>query len=158
MPLLKKALAKADGASLRNSLLETGKASIDVDGDTVELDLEDVEVTVQAKEGYAAAGDQNAVVVMSTELTEELVDEGMYRELLNRIQTLRKELELEYTQRIRLAIKGSERLERVIEERREHLMSETLCTELVADVDWEGADKRDVEIEGEPVTIALARS
>jgi isoleucyl-tRNA synthetase len=91
-------------------------------------------------------------------LTDDLIDEGMYRELLSRIQTLRKELELEYTQRIRLAIKSSERLERVIEERREHLMAETLCTELAKDGDWEGADKRDVEIEGEPVTIVLARS
>jgi isoleucyl-tRNA synthetase len=158
MPLLKKALATADGAALRKSLLETGKAEIAVDGERVSLDLEDVAVTVQAKEGYAAAGDQNAVVVMSTELTDELIDEGMYRELLNRIQTLRKELELEYTQRIRLAIEGSERLERIIEERREHLMRETLCTELVKDGEWEDADEREVEIEGEPATIVLSRS
>jgi isoleucyl-tRNA synthetase len=157
MPLLKKALEKADGAALEKWLMDTGRAEIAVDGENVSLDMEDVEVTVQAKEGYAAAGDQIAVVVLSTELTEDLIDEGIYRELLNRIQTLRKELELEYTQRIRLSIKGSERLERVIEERREHLMRETLCVEL-AEEPLEGADRREVEIEGEPAKILLARA
>jgi isoleucyl-tRNA synthetase len=159
MPLLKKTLAEADGAALRKSLMETGKAEIVVDGETVSLDMEDVEVTVQAKEGYAAAGDQVAVVVMSTELTEELIDEGIYRELLSRIQTLRKELELEYTQRVRLSIKGSDRLERIIEERRDHLMSETLCVELTEDQEaLKDADHREIEIEGEPATIILARA
>jgi isoleucyl-tRNA synthetase len=121
--------------------------------------MEDVEVTVQAKEGYAAAGDQVGVVVMSTELTEDLVDEGIYRELLNRIQTLRKELELEYTQRIRLYIGGSERLERIIKERRQHLMSETLCVELTENQEaLMDGDRREVEIEGEPATIVLAHA
>ncbi len=157
MPLLKKTLQKANGAELRQSLLETGKVEVKVDGDFIDLDMEDVEVTVQAKEGYAAAGDQVAVVVLTTELTPELVDEGIYRELLNRIQTFRKELELEYTQRIRLAIQGSERLNEIVENRREHLMEETLCVELTSEAEgWDEAGVREVEIVGEPATITLA--
>jgi isoleucyl-tRNA synthetase len=157
MPLLKKALGSADGGALRQSLLDTGKAEVPVDGETVGFDMEDVEVVVQAKEGYAAAGDQIAVVVLSTELTPELIDEGIYRELLSRIQTLRKELELEYTQRIRLDIKGSERLERIIQDRRDHLMSETLCVELTGDSSgWKDPTRREIEIEGELATIVLA--
>ena len=121
------------------------------------MDLEDVEVVVGSREGYAAAGDQNVVVVLSTELTPQLIDEGIYRELLNRIQTLRKDLELDYTQRIKLAVTGSERLTRIIETRREHLMGETLCVELAEDgQEWGEATHREIEIEGEKATLSLA--
>ena len=159
MPLLKKTLETSDGAALRQSLLETGKVEVVLEGEKVSLDLEDVEVVVASREGYAAAGDQNVVVVLATELTPQLVDEGIYRELLNRIQTLRKDLQLEYTQRIKLAIRGSERLERIVEARREHLMGETLCVELAEDgQDWEQATHREIEIEGEKATLSLARN
>ncbi len=159
MPVLKKALAQADGAALRKSLLDKGSVDVKVAGDTLSLELEDVEVVVKAREGYAAAGDQTSVVVLSTELTPELIEEGIYRELLNRIQTFRKELELEYTQRIRLAIRGSDRLNEIIEKRREHLMGETLCVELVNDgASFPDADKREVEIEGQEATLSLART
>ena len=159
MPVLKKVLAKADGAALRRSLLEKGTADVDVSGDTLSLELEDVEVVVEAREGYAAAGDQTSVVVLSTELTPELIEEGIYRELLNRIQTFRKELELEYTQRIRLAITGSDRLNEIVEKRREHLMGETLCVEFVNDgASLKEAAKRKVEIEGQEATLSLARA
>ena len=117
--------------------------------------VEDIEVTVQAKEGYAAAGDETAVVVLSTELTEALLEEGKYRELLNRIQTFRKDLGLEYTQRIRLAIRGSESLKRLVEARRDDLMKETLCVDLTAKLE---GHTREVDIEGEPATIILANA
>ena len=159
MPVLKKVLAQADGAALRKSLLDKGSVDVKVAGDTLSLELEDVEVVVEAREGYAAAGDQTSVVVLSTELTPELIEEGIYRELLNRIQTFRKELELEYTQRIRLAIRGSDRLNEIVEKRREHLMGETLCVELVNDgASFPDADKREVEIEGQEATLSLART
>jgi isoleucyl-tRNA synthetase len=157
MPAVKKALAAADGSSLRKSILENGKAKLDVEDGTIELDLEDVEVAVQAKEGYAAAGDETAVVVVSTELTADLVEEGIYRELLNRIQTLRKDLGLEYTQRIKLAIAGSDQLNRILDAHREHFMKETLCVEL-SEYGLEEAETRDVEIEGDSAKISLANA
>jgi isoleucyl-tRNA synthetase len=154
MPAVKKALEEAAGSQLRAALLASGKAPIAVDGDAIELELEDVEVAVQAKEGYAAAGDETAVVVLSTELTEALLEEGKYRELLNRIQTLRKDLELEYTQRIRLAIRGSEPLMKMVQANREELMKETLAVEISPTVQ---GTVREVDIEGERVTIVLAK-
>ncbi len=155
MPAVKKAMESADGSRLRASLLSAGKAEIDVEGEALALELEDIEVAVQAKEGYAAAGDDVAVVVLSTELTPDLLEEGKYRELLNRIQTLRKELGLEYTQRIRLAIHGSESVKKILEARREDLMKETLCVELVSSLE---GSTREVDIEGEPATITLANA
>jgi len=67
--------------------------------------------------------------------------------------------ELEYTQRIRLAIHGSDRLNEIVEKRREHLMGETLCVELVDDgASLKEAAKREVEIEGQAATLSLARA
>ena len=165
MPVLKKVLANADGASLRRSLLDEGKAEVEVAGEKLSLGLEDVEVVVEAKEGYAAAGDQTSVIVLSTELTPELIEEGIYRELLNRIQTFRKELELDYTQRIWLVIKGSKRLAAIVEKRRDHLMSETLCVELQCVGPSQNpfhlpgfmAD-REIEIEGEKAMLTLGKA
>jgi isoleucyl-tRNA synthetase len=94
-------------------------------------------------------------VVLSTELTPALLEEGKYRELLNRIQTFRKDLGLEYSQRIRLAIRGSESLVKIVEARREDLMKETLCVELSASLE---GHTREVDIEGEPLTIVLAKA
>ncbi|HXV62425.1 MAG TPA: isoleucine--tRNA ligase [Vicinamibacteria bacterium] len=153
MPDLKRALAEADGSALRAKLLADGEATIE----GVTLGLEDVEVVVQAKPGYAAAGDETAVVVLETELTPELLEEGKYRELLNRIQTFRKDLGLEYTQRIRLAIVGGESLRRILEKHREHLMKETLCLDLSTD-GLDGGTTREVEIEGEKATITLTKA
>jgi isoleucyl-tRNA synthetase len=155
MPAVKKAMDSADGSRLRASLLATGKAEIDIEGEPLTLELEDIEVAVQAKDGYAAAGDELAVVVLSTELTPELLEEGKYRELLNRVQTFRKDLGLEYTQRIRLAIRGSDSLMRIVGSLREDLMKETLCVELRDDLEGEA---REVDIEGESVTIVLAKA
>ena len=158
MPAVKAALAAADGSALRASLLADGKTTVDIDGEALSLDMEEVEVTVQAKEGYAAAGDQTAVVVLSTELTPELIDEGLYRELLSRVQGFRKDLGLEYTQRICLAVDGSESLTAIVASRREHFMKETLCVELVDNPKVLEGSKREIEIEGDPVTITLAKA
>ncbi len=155
MPAVKKAMESVDGSRLRASLLAEGKAEIDVEGESLVLELEDIEVGVQAKEGYAASGDETAVVVLSTELTPALLEEGKYREILNRIQTFRKDLGLEYTQRILLAIRGPESLMKIVEARQDDLMKETLCIRLDANLD---GHTREVDIEGEAATIVLANA
>lgn len=155
MPAVKSALAAADGSAVRASLLENGETTIEIDGEPLKLDLDDVEVAVRAKEGYAAAGDETAVVVLSTELTPELVDEGIYRELLSRVQALRKELGLEYTQRIRLAIDAPDGIEAILAHRRDHFLAETLCVELIDALE---GTTREVEIEGQAVKITLANA
>jgi isoleucyl-tRNA synthetase len=158
MPAVKKALESIDGGEIRKSLLAKGEAMLDVAGETLALEPEDIEVVVQAKEGYAAAGDQTAVVVLSIELTPELLEEGKYRELLSKIQAFRKDLGLQYTQRIRLAIEGSESLRAILSKRREHLMKETLCIELTDDCAALGGTTREVEIEGEAARISLGET
>ena len=162
MPAVKKALSDVDAASLRNSLMSTGSASIEVEGERIELDTDDIEIQIVEKPGFAAAGDSAAVVILRTELTEVLVDEGLYRDVLNRVQTLRKELELEYTQRVELVVQGSERLERIIKERRGHFMAETLCAQLrtgsEADAGTNGdLPAREYDLDGETLRVMLSK-
>ena len=130
MPLAKKAFAEADAAALRSDLLSKGSAEIEVDGEKLVLDPDDVEILVDAAEHFAAAGDRTAVVVLNTDLDNKLREEGFYRELLHRVQNLRRELDVEYTQRIRLSVQGSDRLQRIMAENQDHFMGEVLCTEL----------------------------
>ena len=158
MPAAKKAFQSLDAAELRRQLLDNGTASIELDGESLALEAEDVEVLVEAAEHYAAAGDQTTVVVLHCELTAELRDEGLYRELLHRVQNLRKELDVEYTERIQLWIRGSERVRRILEASRDHFMSEALCTSLTSSgVAPEGGERREVSADGEEVVVVLKR-
>ena len=86
MPLAKKAFAAADGSRLRAQLLETGKGEIDVGGEQIVVEPDDVEVLVEAAEHFAAAGDRTTVVVLNTDIDDKLREEGLYRELLHRVQ------------------------------------------------------------------------
>src|SRR5262249_662049 len=106
----KQVLARADAAALRAALAVEGKITIDLEGELVSLGLDEIEVVVEASEGFAAAGGRAGVVVLHTALTEALRDEGLGREILSRVQGLRKELDLGFTERIRLAVDGSERV------------------------------------------------
>jgi isoleucyl-tRNA synthetase len=137
-------------------------------GETVKVQLgdeefviepDDIEFSFKAAEHYAAAGDKSFVVVLNTEVDQFLLDKGLYREILHRVQNLRKELDVEYTQRIRLSVQGSERLQRIIAANEDHFKGEVLCTELRHDQpDWNGAERRTMTVEDEEVTVLLSHA
>ena len=156
MKRAKHVFAELDAVELRTRLAEGGSAVVDFDGEPVQIDSEDVEISVEAEEHFAAAGDSAIVTVLSTELDDSLRDEGFYRELLHRIQNLRKETDIEYTRRIELCIEGSDRAARIVGQHRGHLMSETLCTTLLGPDEVSGSgDSRDFEIDGERVRVVM---
>lgn len=155
--LAKQALAKADAAALRAALATDGKVTIDLEGEPVELGPEEIEVVVEAGEGFAAAGGRAGVVVLHTALTDALRDEGLGREILSRVQGLRKELDLGFTERIRLALDGGERVRRVAEAAREMLTQEALIEALeVGAAAFEG-ERREVSVDGEALVLVLGR-
>ena len=156
MKRAKQVFARLDAAGLRSRLLETGSATIDFDGEDVTLDREDVQVTVEAQRKFAAAGDSAMVVVLGTALDPELRDEGLYRELLHRVQNLRKSADIEYTRRIALCVNGTERIRRIVADNRRHLMEETLCSNLMADAPaGPGTHEQAFTIDGEQVRLAM---
>jgi isoleucyl-tRNA synthetase len=158
MKSAKKAFEQANAAELRAQLLETGAASIEIEGETVKLDPEDVEVLVESAEGYAAAGDRTTVVALDTEIDQKLLDEGLYREVLRRIQDLRKDLDVEYVERVAVCVCGSERVERVLTENRDSLAAEALIGDLrIGGPCLDTCEVRELELDGETVRIELAR-
>lgn len=155
--LAKQVLAAANASAVRASLATDGKVTIDLDGEEVDLGPEEIEVVVEAAEGFAAAGGKSGVVVLHTALTEALRDEGLGREILSRVQGVRKELSLGFTERIRLSVDGSERTRRVAESIRDELVAEALAIEVVIGPASFAGERREGPVDGEEVSVTVAR-
>jgi isoleucyl-tRNA synthetase len=153
--LLKKAMndiSPEDAAAFHTELMKTGTVMIS----GVSLNMEDVEVAFSTKEGFAAAGGRIGAMVLETTLDDELRDLGFARELQNRVQTARKEMELEYTDRIALVVSGSERVGRIVALHGAELGKGVLATTVTSGT---GAGiGREFEVDGEAVTIWVERA
>jgi len=158
VPAIKKALAEADAAGLRRQLDESGSCTIQARGRPVVLGVEEVEVTMAAKEGFAAAGGRREVVILDTHLTPELLEEGFARELVNRVNAFRGDLNLKYEQRVRLALKGSPKLEALARKFEPYVSRETLAVELRTGETPGGWKSCEIEVEGERGAVALAEA
>jgi isoleucyl-tRNA synthetase len=157
LPDCKQALTTADGGKLLAEMTASGKVTLNLDGQTVDLDSEDIQVRLQAKPGWAAAQGAGCVVVLATELTPELIDEGKARDLVRIIQDRRKELNLEFTDRIEIGIvDASADLCRAIEANRDYICSETLAVRLVFEA-LPGVEGIEVEIGDEKIKLYVKR-
>jgi len=132
MPLVKQALDQADGNALAEELEQNGRLRIEVDGESVELNQEEVEVRLVEREGMATEGDQDLLVALDTELDESLVAEGLAREVVHRIQTARKQDDLDYADRIQVRYAATAELAAAMRTHADWIASETLATELIA--------------------------
>ncbi len=131
LPALRKRLAELDGGELLAKIKADGKASVPLADGPVELDADDIQVRLQAKPGWAAAEGRAVVVVLATELTEELIREGLARELVRAIQDRRKEMGCQFTDRIAVGIvTESDELRTAIEQFRDYIAGETLAVEI----------------------------
>ncbi len=157
LPELKKALAGADAAQLLATMERDGKVELPLPGGAVTLDAQDLQVRLQAKPGWAAAQGPAAVVVLSTELSNDLVHEGYVRDLVHSIQNQRRDTGCEYTDRIELGIvTDSAELRRAIEQFAEYIQSETLCIRIIFEP-IPGIDPLEVKVAGHGVVIYLKR-
>ncbi|MEX2316475.1 MAG: isoleucine--tRNA ligase [Pirellulales bacterium] len=135
MPAAKKLLAEIDAANLLAELKSAGKVALQLpDGASIDLDNEDIEVRLSAKAGWAAAQGKGCVVVLATELTDELIAEGWARDLVRVIQDLRKEIGCNYTDRIRIRIESdSKNIKLLVEKFGDYISTETLASEILID-------------------------
>jgi isoleucyl-tRNA synthetase len=131
LPALRQALAAADAAALLAKLEADAQVTFDLSDGPVTLDSSDIQVRLQAKPGWAAAQGSRAVVVVSTELTDELVSEGVARELVHAIQNLRKEKDCQFTDRVVIGVAtDSDALNRAVDAFADYIKSETLAVEI----------------------------
>ncbi|MBC8352491.1 MAG: isoleucine--tRNA ligase [Planctomycetes bacterium] len=153
MPAVKKALTAADGGELLKQLNTNGKVVLEIDGQSIEFDNEDLQVRLQAKEGWAAAQGPTTVVVLSTELTDELIREGYARDINRQIQDRRKQLDCEFTDRIEVGIvTDSDELRKAIEENADYIKGETLADSILFEA-LKGVEPVECEVAGVTVKI-----
>jgi isoleucyl-tRNA synthetase len=131
LPAVRKLLAEADAARLMEQLEAQGKVELPLPDGPIVLDSEDLQVRLQAKPGWAAAQGRQCVVILSTGLDDDLIAEGNARELVHAIQTRRKEIGCQYTDRIAVGIVTDSPAPRDAPVRhRDYVMHETLTVEL----------------------------
>jgi isoleucyl-tRNA synthetase len=153
LPKVKELLSKADGGSLLAQLKDKGKIELSVDGHTVELTSEHVQVRLNSKPGWAAAQGKSCVVVLNTEVTPALVQEGVARDFIRAVQDRRKEMKLQYTDRIHVAVvTESQELRDAIKANQLMIMEAVLATKLGFEP-IVGVSPVEVEIADEKVTL-----
>ena len=146
LPAVKKLLAEADGGALLAELKSQGKVTFRLPDGPVVLDADDIQVRLQAKEGWAAAQGKACVVVLSTELNEDLIREGIAREVARTVNDRRKEMNCQFTDRVEIAIvTESAELRAAIEQFRDYIMTETLAVSIGFEP-MAGVEPVDVEI------------
>ncbi len=129
LPQIRQALDEKDGAEIAGAVARGERFSIEVGGAEISLSGEDVLIETSSAEGYACAEDGGFLTALDTTLNEELVREGVAREIIRTVQESRKQAGLEVSDRIVLGVAGSAGVEAALGEHRDYLMSETLATE-----------------------------
>ena len=155
-------LMKAANAAIRNlsdvqidTFVENGSLTLDLDGQTVILSGEDIEVVSEGVEGWLVGQEGRTTVALDTELNDALRKEGMAREIINRIQNMRKEVDYEVTDRIRTEWKGSDVIAETISEHGAWIRNETLSLELIKGDNPGGDLTSEFDINSEWLTISI---
>jgi isoleucyl-tRNA synthetase len=140
-------------------LQQSGSIRINVDGSEYIIGAEDVEILHEDIQGWLVETNGRMTVALDTKLTDELIDEGLAREFVNRVQNLRKESGFEVTDRIRIKHSSSEKLAKALSGMVEYIKQETLALELkdAPDSEMSKIGAKSEEINGEPCTIAVER-
>ncbi len=150
---IKKALDTIDGNAAMDELNANGSLNLDVDGQEITLFKEDLLIDTAQIEGYVSENDNGITVVLDTNLTEELLEEGFVREIISKIQTMRKEAGFEVMDKIRVTYTGSEKAESIFAKYAESISSEVLAEE-VTKAEPAGYVK-EWKINGEQVTMGV---
>ena len=152
---IQKHLAALDGNTAMDELNADGALKFDVDGVAVELTKDDLLIDMAQKEGYVSQEDNKMTVVLDTNLTPELVEEGFVYEIISKIQTMRKESGFEVTDHIRVSINGNDKLSEIAQKNKEAISGKVLADELTSGAEY--AVSKEWNINGENAVIAVER-
>ena len=121
-------LAKVDSKEFLSDLDEKGSLEVTLQGESTEIIKDYVLVNIKAKEGFDVSMDNNLFVILDTHLNEELIEEGYVREVISKIQQLRKQEDLDVLDNIDIYIDSVSEIKNALEKNLEHLKSEVLAT------------------------------
>jgi isoleucyl-tRNA synthetase len=135
-------------------LLKGGIVDITVENEKIQLSSEDVAVERKVKEGLVASTSNEITIALDTSLNEDLLLEGLAREIVNKVNTMRREEGFLVTDRIVLQLKTTERVKKAFEIHRDYITREVLATQ----VNFDSVEGTEWDLNGEPTTIALMLS
>ena len=128
---IKQALTDINGTAAMNELRTNGVLKLDINGNDVELTEEDLLIETAQTEGYVSESDGETSVVLDTNLTPELIEEGFVREIISKIQTMRKEAGFEVMDKIVVYAHGNDKIQDVMKAHEDEIKSEVLADEMV---------------------------
>jgi isoleucyl-tRNA synthetase len=151
------AAIKAAEKSALNAFLLGGNLPVEIDGEKIVLGRDELSVQIAPVDGYGAAEERGLTVILNLAISEELRVEGLAREVVNRLQNLRKSAGLDVTDRIKVRYQGGEQTKRVFDAQGGLVASETLAEDVSAGAtDWK--DTMTFDLEGESVSLWIAKS
>ena len=153
VPAIGAYLKEVDGSAFMATLRADGKATFTVEGEEVVLEMDDVLVDTAEKDGFVSSGDNTLTVVLDGNLTPELVEEGFVREIVSKVQTMRKEADFNVTDRIRVYHDGNAKIAEVLAAN--DISADVLAAEVVAGKG--GEYTKEWNINGEKVTLGVER-
>ncbi|WP_367568002.1 isoleucine--tRNA ligase [Lacrimispora sp.] len=153
---IKKALGEIDGNQAMDTLNETGALTFEFDGTQVVLTKDDLLIDTAQTEGYVSEGDNFVTVVLDTNLTPELITEGFVRELISKIQTMRKEAGFEVMDHILVYSEGNEAIANILQAHQEEIKGEVLAEDIV--LGRTAGYVKEWNINGEDVTLGVEKS
>jgi len=152
---IKEALASLDGHAAMKSLNDTGSVDFEFDGEKVSLGREDMLIETAKNDDFVTEADNKTTVVLDIRLSEELIEEGFVRELISKVQTMRKEAGFEVVDHIVLSQTGNERIAEIIKKNEAVIKNDTLADEIVYN-NVEGYTK-DWNLNGENTSLGVSK-
>ena len=152
---VRQALQELDGSAAKKELDAAGALKLSLPDGDIELTAEELLIETAQKEGYTSVSDRGVTVVLDTALTQELIQEGFVREIISKLQTMRKEAGFNVTDHIEVYCQGSEKVRQVLEENQEAILHDVLGNACRFDVLDGYTAQQDVN--GEAVTFGVKR-
>ncbi len=143
-------LAQCDSSALVNAVRKGETVTVSIDNTLVAFKEEDLLISDKNKEGYQTVSEKGITVILNTELSQELIQEGLMRELVSKIQTMRKESGFNVTDHIAVTYSCGEKLAEVIEKYKSEIMQDTLADSITA-----GSGSSLKDINGEEISLSL---
>lgn len=152
---IRNALASLDGAKAKKELDTDGYVTITVSTGDIQLAAEDLLIETKQTEGFESVSDNNIIVALDTHITPELLEEGFVREIISKLQTMRKEADFNVTDNIKVYITGNDKVAEIAANNRDEIKKNTLAVS-IENTAGEGYTKQ-WDVNGEEVTFTVAK-
>ncbi len=152
---IKTALSELNGNKTVSDLAKVGYITLDIDGEQIKLEREDLLIESAKTEGYTSESDYGITVVLDTHLTDELIEEGFVREVISKIQTMRKDSGFEVMDNITLYVSGNEKIENIVGKNSNFIKDEVLATDIKLEI---CDNAKEWNINGEKVNIGVEKN